>query len=280
MENVIEYIIFKFLGRKREIELPDRKYIIYYKNLKVNRIKEDICSIIKNNIQNKKINLSNEIKEKIKQKNNVKLIEKIEENNLKNKEIMKKYLENIIEKLLNIKNKKMQEINIYILIKAYSGDIYKQILELNQKYKTVNIVTNDINRFRWLQKKIEDSREDEITITNNRKKSLKRAEYIINIDFDNKDINSFSINPYSVIFNLSKNKIENILGFNGIIINNVSINVNKLDLINLNNIEKRYNINNIYEEEMLKNSKVIEQIEYSFIGNRGILSQKEILKNA
>ena len=193
---------------------------------------------------------------------------------------MKKYLENIIEKLLNIKNKKMQEINIYILIKAYSGDIYKQILELNQKYKTVNIVTNDINRFRWLQKKIEDSREDEITITNNRKKSLKRAEYIINIDFDNKDINSFSINPYSVIFNLSKNKIENILGFNGIIINNVSINVNKLDLINLNNIEKRYNINNIYEEEMLKNSKVIEQIEYSFIGNRGILSQKEILKNA
>ena len=280
MENVIEYIIFKFLGRKREIELPDRKYIIYYKNLKVNRIKEDICSIIKNNMQNKKINLSNEIKEKIKQKNNVKLIEKIEENNLKNKEIMKKYLENIIEKLLNIKNKKMQEINIYILIKAYSGDIYKQILELNQKYKTVNIVTNDINRFRWLQKKIEDSREDEITITNNRKKSLKRAEYIINIDFDNKDINSFSINPYSVIFNLSKNKIENILGFNGIIINNVSINVNKLDLINLNNIEKRYNINNIYEEEMLKNSKVIEQIEYSFIGNRGILSQKEILKNA
>ena len=248
MENVIEYIIFKFLGRKREIELPDRKYIIYYKNLKVNRIKEDICSIIKNNIQNKKINLSNEIKEKIKQKNNVKLIEKIEENNLKNKEIMKKYLENIIEKLLNIKNKKMQEINIYILIKAYSVDIYKQILELNKKYKTVNIVTNDINRFRWLQKKIEDSREDEITITNNRKKSLKRAEYIINIDFDNKDINSFSINPYSVIFNLSKNKIENILGFNGIIINNVSINVSKLDLINLNNIEKRYNINNIYEE--------------------------------
>ena len=80
----------------------------------------------------------------------------------------------------------------------------------------INIVSPNVKEFY----NIED---ENVIVINNKKKSLKRAKFIVNIDFDEEILKQYFINRDAVILNLSSNKIKNLLGFDGAIINNVRI---------------------------------------------------------
>ena len=70
---------------------------------------------------------------------------------------------------------------------------------------------------------------------NNKKKSLRRAKYIVNFDFDTEKLIQYSINRTAVIINVNNDmKIENI-AFEGICINNINIEIP-------NEIEKYFDI--------------------------------------
>lgn len=138
------------------------------------------------------------------------------------KNVIKYLIFEILEYIFEIQEKKMEQEDIYFLINN-DDEIYLQSIKmLLDKFKTTNIVTENFGRF---QKIIENLFEEETTIylSNNKRKSLKRAKYIVNFDYNMEELREYNINRTAIIINIKQNvKIES-LAFEGININNVNI---------------------------------------------------------
>ncbi len=130
------------------------------------------------------------------------------------KTLYKDYFEEILNIVIQENNLIPEEQTIYFL--ARKNEIKDRIENMKEKYKLINIVSPNVKEFY----NIED---ENVIVINNKKKSLKRAKFIINIDFDEEILKQYFINRDAVILNLSSNKIKNLLGFDGVIINNIRI---------------------------------------------------------
>ena len=130
------------------------------------------------------------------------------------KTLYKDYFEEILNIVIQENKLIPEEQTIYFL--ARKNEIKDRIENMKEKYKLINIVSPNVKEFY----NIED---ENVIVINNKKKSLKRAKFIVNIDFDEEILKQYFINRDAVILNLSSNKIKNLLGFDGVIINNVRI---------------------------------------------------------
>lgn len=178
-------------------------------------------------------------------KENIKIIQKITNRNSKEKIVLSKELKKY-EKELNISKKestmsffiydilkyiannlniKIELQNLYILANGYNKENIEIIKYLLNKVKTINIVTNNIVKYRKLEEKLYNEEGILITITNNKTKGLKRANFIINLDFDNETIKNYNMNMNSIIINCTNNKIDVLKYFQGIIINDIEIKI-------------------------------------------------------
>ena len=129
-------------------------------------------------------------------------------------------LTNIVEYLIH--KKKKEKANISILINDLTEIELRNIKTLAIKYKTINIVTNHIEKFTKLEEKLQEEGVI-ITITNNKKKSLMKSNIIINVDFPKELLNKYRIKEDSNIINL-RGKMKIIQKrFNGLNINNYEI---------------------------------------------------------
>ena len=108
-------------------------------------------------------------------------------------------LTNIVEYLIH--KKKIEKANISILINDLTEIELRNIKTLAIKYKTINIVTNHIEKFTKLEEKLQEEGVI-ITITNNKKKSLMKSNIIINVDFPKELLNKYRIKEDSNIINL------------------------------------------------------------------------------
>ena len=177
-------------------------------------------------------------------KNNVKQIiceKKIEEyiktdkQQVSKKCIMNYMLLEILKYVFKNQGKEMEPEDIYFLINKDEEIYLKNIIVLSKIFKTTNIVTEDINKFEKITETLFNEDETVISISNNKKKSLRRAKYIVNFDFDTEKLIQYSINRTAVIINVNNDmKIENI-AFEGICINNINIEIP-------NEIEKYFDI--------------------------------------
>lgn len=187
----------------------------------------------------------------------------------------------MIHKILKLVATNFKTQEIYILSKKY--DLY--VVNLSQQYiekvKTVNIVTNDILKYKKLEEQIYNDKGIIITVTNNKKKSLKKARLIINIDFKNEEINKYNICRNSIIINISDDKINQITGFEGVIVNNVQIELDE-------QLRKNFIDDGLYgffENSELYESIAGEKVENNrirlkeIVGNNGIISFNEIQEN-
>ncbi len=184
---------------------------------------------------------------------------------IKGKLVQKALLDKILQ--LAVGNLKVQD--IHIVSQKYNLDVVKTVDYLVEKVKTVNIVTNEIAKY----KKLEETYADKgilITVTNNRKKSLKRAGVVINFDMNNEELNSYNVNRNAIIINLADTTIDKITGFEGIIINNVEIELSE-------EIRKIFTENNLYE--YFDNSALYESINNSIDINNKDIRLKEIVGN-
>lgn len=121
-----------------------------------------------------------------------------------------------------VKNKKIDNVNLSILINDLTDIEIENIEELALKYKTINIVTNHIEKFKNISLKLEE-KGIIITITNNKKKSLMKNDIIINIDFPKELINKYRIKDDAIIINV-RGKIKiNQKRFNGLNVNDYEI---------------------------------------------------------
>lgn len=199
------------------------------------------------------------------------------------KDIIKYLILEILEYIFEIQGKKMEQEDIYFLINK-DEDIYlENIKTLLEKFKTTNIITEELSKF---QKIVENIFGEETTIylSNNKRKSLRRAKYIVNFDYGIGKIEKYNINRTAILINIEQNvKIES-MAFEGISINNVNIQIPDELIEHFGRMMEKINKNILYmslvnqKQELARIKDRIKEDNIhilNLIGDKGIISQEE-----
>ena len=205
----------------------------------------------------------------------------IEYNRLDGKYLLKCAIPEVIKYCYNALDKNEELEEIYILAENYTKENIRIIESLLNKVKVVNIVTNHLRQFQELEKRLE-RKEIYITVSSNKRKALKKAELIINLDCNN--FSGFNVNKNSIIVNCNKEFKLN-KDFEGICIENIDIEINKIMRIfsENENMDKK----ELFEAELLK-QKDLDESRYilekskmiitGLIGKRGKINETEFEK--
>ena len=162
-------------------------------------------------------------------------------------------LPDIIEYL--VKKNDIEKTGISVLINDLNEIEYENIRMLAQKYKTVNIVTNHIEKFKKLKKNLEDEEGIIITTTNNKKKSLIKSTIIINVDFPQELFEKYSIIEDCIIINIKQDIKIKEKRFEGLNINNYEISFKNCEFIK-ENYSNSFYFKDIYEGEFYRRQTV------------------------
>lgn len=233
---------------------------------------------------------------------NKKLLEKLKEDNIKNIVVAKKDKENIeflnniysnnmniidgkilfkhlipeiIEYISNVCKINKNEMQITILANDYSQINIFYINELITEVKSVNIVTNNINRFKQFADRLYNKEAIVVPIMNNKNKSLLNKKIILNIDFSEEQLKKYKMNRKAIIINI-ENNIEKVnRTFTGININNYKLISKKEESeFEENEIDESYIIMNKIQD--IRKIIIKENLQIkSFIGNRGEIDISE-----
>ena len=160
-----------------------------------------------------------------------------------------------IEYILQQIGKKKETIEVSILTISITNHAIETIKMLVKEFKRVNIVTNDINKFKYLENKIYDNYGIMITVTNNKKKSLAKSDIVLNFDFDNDLLNQYNIYEEAIIINILGNMRINKKSFNGLLVNNYEIYSMKVyDFFDLDKLNHFY-LKDLVEAKLFRNDK-------------------------
>lgn len=233
---------------------------------------------------------------------NKKLLEKLKEDNIKNIVVAKKDKENIeflnniysnnmniidgkilfkhlipeiIEYISNVCKINKNDMQITILANDYSQINIFYINELITEVKSVNIVTNNINRFKQFADRLYNKEAIVVPIMNNKNKSLLNKKIILNIDFSEEQLKKYKMNRKAIIINI-ENNIEKVnRTFTGVNINNYKLISKKEESeFEENEIDESYIIMNKIQD--IRKIIIKENLQIkSFIGNRGEIDISE-----
>lgn len=197
---------------------------------------------------------------------------------------MRFFIYDILKYITNKINIKIELQNLYILANQYNKENIEIIKYLSNKVKTINIVTNSIGKYSKLEEKLYNEEGILITITNNKNKGLKRANFIINLDFDNEAIKDYNMNMNSIIINCANNKIDVLRYFQGMIINDIEIKIEELE--ENKDLYKEFDKTEIYNSFQNEKERYIETINkikkdkveiVSLVGMSGNIDVKELV---
>lgn len=175
-----------------------------------------------------------------------------------------------------IEKKKIEKVNISIMINDPEDIELENIKVLARKYKSINIVTNHIEKFKNLEKQLQENEGIIITITNNKKKSLTKSQIILNIDFPRELINKYNMQDETIIVNVKGNVKINKKRFNGLNINDYEIDFRD-DKKNNKAFNNHFYLKDLYESELYKKQKISEIRKK--IKNDKLIIKKLILNN-
>jgi len=226
--------------------------------------------------------VSNELKES-------KICLLMDEQNIKyiTQEKLKKYLIfNILKYILNLQNEEMSNIDLTILVNDTSNIKMYLIEELAKQTKNLKIVSLNIYKFKNIEEKLYNEYGIAIQFSNSYRKSLEKSKLIINLDFNELEINEYEIFDKAIIINCIEENIRiRKKFFNGIIINSCDIEYKK-ELINQfkeMNIHKNYTKFMCYagiieEKSIMEVYRRVEEDKVSvigLIGNKGVINKNE-----
>lgn len=245
----------------KKIKIIDDKILLNYdlKKMKINKkikLVEKIKRILDENGV-KKILISKNLK---KDKDIVNLLYSNNFSIIKGKELQKKLISQILDNTCKQNNLKEEETKISILVNDISTWGLNLIENLSRRFKTINVVTNNINCLINIKNRLWDEYGIVITLTNNKKKALANSQIILNVDFPEELINKYILLDTAILINLEENVKIKKKRFCGKIINDYKITLKKDS-----NIFKELKI------EMYKNFDIKDLAEVYTIGNPGEL---------
>ncbi|MBR2704058.1 MAG: hypothetical protein IKE91_01145 [Clostridia bacterium] len=199
------------------------------------------------------------------------------------KYVMKANLQGILDYIEKVLNIDLRNECVHLTMQDENN---KEILiGILDWFKCINIATTRIGYMRRLEKSIVNRNDAVISISNNKRKALKRAKILINLDFDNELINEFCINRNCLIINLKNSQICLKSSFQGSIIDSIQIDFKNRyrDYINKDKYDKVNLYNSFIQDFSYKdavnciesdNCKIMD-----LIGIRGIIPNDEIINN-
>lgn len=213
-----------YINNKENISRWKAKYIakkIYKKNKK-----EETVVVLNNKVkENEELN---------------KFLDYYKIKKLNGKWLFKLLLIDIIE-YVSIEKEKQ---NIAIIMKNQDDIVMDQLFEIAKNVKTLKIISNSIKCFDYYEEKLYEEYGIALQITNNKQKGLVNSNIIINIDFNENDIEKYCINQKAIIINIKENLILN--NFKGTNINNYQIEYDKSNFETFKE-EEYFDENIIYE---------------------------------
>lgn len=250
--------------------------ILPYKNLNkfvIIKLTVKCISKISNNIVlSKKIGKNMKLKEELKQ-NEIHIYN--------GKKLFNYMLLDCLKYISKNMNEKIQKQEISILLNNITELDKNNIIYLSKNLKRVNIVTNNINRFKKLENYLQEELGISITLSNNKKKSLLKSKIILNLDFNENEINLYSINRKAIIINVNDRINIKSKMFEGINISNYEIIYKNLN--EYNKFEKK----EIYESkinELNNYNSIIDKIKkdkvkiINLMGQNGVIDKKEYIR--
>ncbi len=159
---------------------------------------------------------------------------------------LKYMIPEVVKYCFKLIHPKMEE--IFICTNNFTNENVQIIKDLASYVKVVNIISSN-SRYVVLEKDLERSG-IYITVNNNKRTSLKKANIIVNLDF--KDLKNYSVSRNMIIIDVS-NKFNIDKGFDGIYIKGIKIGTEKVMRVfgEYENFEKEQ----LIESEMLKIEK-------------------------
>ena len=227
---------------------------------------------------------------------------------LNGKRLMQYMNFDIFEYILKIQKEPMNKQDVFFMIKK-DNNMDLQFLEpYIENCKTVNIVTNDMERFKKVQDNLYEKEDILISVSNNKNKALKKAKYIFNVNMNKSEMKKYKIDRNAIIINLKENVKIDDTSFEGININyfQISIPDDYIEKYEVFCKENEFDIVKIYESILLRkiqsqkaksvmlsktDLKKRKNIEADIIkkdnvkitgliGNNGRIDENEIIKNA
>lgn len=255
VEEVDKTNIFKKWLKKVEIR-EDRVLLnVKCKNLKFRqkvKIVHSIKKILdKNNV--KKIILSKRLKE---DKDFVNLLYSQGLDIVRGKILFKILIKEVLNNICIKNNMKCEEKQISVAVNEVNSVVIDLVEVLAKKFKTLNVVTNHVNYFKRVKKKLWFDDGIVILLTNNKKKALAKADIILNIDFPEELMNQFVIGDNSILINLEESVKVKKKRFSGKIINDYEI-----------KLKKDSNIEKCLEKDEYKNFDLRDLAEVYIMGN-------------
>lgn len=198
--------------------------------------------------------------------------------------IKKILLFKVLDYINNLQNEELNKRSITILVNENNELNNYVIKNIALNSKTTKVVSKKIYQFKILEEKLYNDYGVAIQFSNSYKKSLLKSEIIINLDFEEIEINEYDINNNAIIIN-TKNylKVKSKL-FNGMVVNSYRIKfLQELkDIFSRNNLLHRYDNLILYESIInWKNTNYKEIAEkddikiINLIGNNGIINKRE-----
>ena len=226
-------------GKLNKIKYNIKKFFNCVWKDKYNKENYYLCRI-NNNSKNKLINML--LRDGI----NYTVQEKgldINYNTLNGKFTLKYMLPEIVKYCFKLIHPKIEE--VFVCANKYSEENVKIIKELSLYVKVVNIIS-DNSRYLILEKELE-SNDIYITVNNNKRKSMKRANILINLDF--RDIDEYNINRNMIVIDITNNMYLS-KGFDGIYIKSTKVDTEKIKRVfsEYENFER----DELIESEMVK----------------------------
>lgn len=257
--------IVKILNLILRKEIDENKKIYFIPNIEKESVYKKVCQKLeKEKTQTQKIQiiLSKKLKQYKEYLKQYKIVD--------GKQSFIKVVEEILLKVLEENPLQMQD--IYILTNRYCEQSIFIIKKLSQKVKTMNIITKEIEKYKTLEEMLGE-KGIAICIANNKKKSLKRAKIIINIDFSKEELSKYAIFRNALIINIAQDKLTNLKGFEGIIVQDIEVYFKENKVLNQNGLFENFRQLEIYESISNSNEKI--QISKLY-GNNGQISEKEL----
>ena len=253
-----------------EIGFFDNNYIISVTNKEKKRVKKKLIKfILKQKIDTLVFSqdLEGEFKEEICNLLNSNFGISV----LNGKKIMELMDFDIVKYILDIQKVDMKQEEIYIIFKKDNSLNLNFLKRFIENFRMTNVVTNDIERLKKVQDNLLEHDGILISVSNNKRKALKRAKYVLNMNLSKSELEKYKINRNAIIINIKENVKYEDVNFDGVNVNYFEIALPDEYVEKFEQIGEKFDYVKLYESELLSKmqQKSLENI-YAKIKSDGV----------
>ena len=269
-----------------EIGFFDNNYIISVSNKEKTRVKKRLTKfILKQKIDT--LVFSKDLEGEFKEEICNLLNDNFGIDVLNGKKLMELMDFDIVKYIIDIQQVDMKQEEIYIIFKKDNSLNLNFLKRFIENFRMTNVVTNDIERLKNVQDNLLEQDGILISVSNNKRKALKRAKYVLNMNLSKTELEKYKINRNAIIINIKENVKYEDVNFDGINVNYFEITLPDEYVEKFEQIGENFDYVKLYESELLKDmqGKSLEDIYTKIksdevrvdglIGNNGKISRNE-----